>query len=524
MQVSIVGMPTEVLHEILVQLDYRGIIACQKTCRRLKDLVQESLELQYMIKLGARALCEGPDARLLSVSERVKRLQSYDDARAGDIAKLEELPFIPALIGYMNQLRTSVTTLILASARADELRVYVQQMPSVTRGIEERHWDLKLPPDYRLLAVDASQDLLVVLDIRDNISHKIVILTLSTGEEHPSTVSTAEMPVPWGNDAYVYGDVEVYGAYCATVRRCIKTFAVSLVVWDWKTWTTVTEIRLSKPASTRRRQMAFLNDAHIAITNNYPGPEGPEALFVYALRTECENERRPTVFTLPRANTGGWTMISVSDVSGNEHAGLFHPASSARTLALSLSTSQAPDPWAFRQAVCKAMLAVPVDTLLAHNSAARHENLNAVPWSTWGPSGSHLVYPYDSDPSGLDRDDGNGKVSAMRMIVNSRYATRAARWPLPALADCCPMRVAHWQAQRHGLPSPVIEKVPADNFNMMETRLPCILKRFTIPWDVGDGRPCKMVVCEDQLFVFEVINDILIDGQCPIVKAWACAI
>ncbi|KAI0048680.1 hypothetical protein FA95DRAFT_1016598 [Auriscalpium vulgare] len=249
MLVSIVGLPAELLRAILDQLDYKGIIACQKTCRRLRDLVQESSKLQYMIKLSARALCEGPDARLLSISERIQRLQAYDDARAGHSIKHQELPFIPALIGDMNQLRISVTTLILASVRADGLRVYVQQMPSVTRGLEERHWDLKLPPNHRVLAVDASQDLLVVRDIRavgsppsGTRSYKIVMLTLSTGEGHPLTVSNAEMPMPWGIDAYVYGDVQVFGEYCATVRRCMKTDAVSLVVWDWKTWTMVTEI------------------------------------------------------------------------------------------------------------------------------------------------------------------------------------------------------------------------------------------------------------------------------------------
>ncbi|KAI0041248.1 hypothetical protein FA95DRAFT_713871 [Auriscalpium vulgare] len=153
-------LPDDLLHAILLQVDAESVSFCQATCRRLKTLVENSMQFQYKMELGAAPMCEGLAARNLNVSEKLQRIRSYRAACTRDI-KFEELPFAPALTGD-TLLHSSVTTLVSDSIESDGRRVYVQQMPSVLRGIEERHWSIKLEAFHSFLAVDASQDLLIV--------------------------------------------------------------------------------------------------------------------------------------------------------------------------------------------------------------------------------------------------------------------------------------------------------------------------------------------------------------------------
>ncbi|KAI0048679.1 hypothetical protein FA95DRAFT_1016685 [Auriscalpium vulgare] len=405
------------LHTILVQLDYRSILACQTTCIRVKALVERTLELQYIIKLGASAMCEGPDARPLNFSERMRRLQAYEDARAGDTLELQELPFVPALVGSERRLRTSVNTLVLDTVEEDGLRVYVQQMPSAVRGIEESHWSLLISGDTRsVAAIDASQDVLVVRELRGNSDldrgeHKVVVLmlALSTGEWHPSTISDPQTPMPW---APGYGDcrsVEVFGDRCAAICICLATGAICIVVWNWKTWTRILEIVPSEsvPTFTARSQLTFLNDDYIAVTSGHP------AILVYALNVNADHEagRLPTAFLLPYIEFKPQvTLMPCSGVSGTDHAGLFHPAAATRMLSLHL-TLLVPTGLSRIQRAEELLLMVPADTLLAHVSTGPVQATVEVRWSRWGPSGSRLA-PF---PTGTENPEGSRRIAIARV-------------------------------------------------------------------------------------------------------------
>ncbi|KAI0045636.1 hypothetical protein FA95DRAFT_1573687 [Auriscalpium vulgare] len=151
----IVGLPNEVLRDILT-IAASTARASSPFRQQFKTFVDSDLELKCTIKLAALVMYEGPDAHCLTVSERLRRLQA---AQATDGIKLEELPFIPALGNSVDLLLTSVTTLVSELPTDDGLRVYVQQMPSIARGIEERqrHWSLWFSDcNYSVAAVDAS--------------------------------------------------------------------------------------------------------------------------------------------------------------------------------------------------------------------------------------------------------------------------------------------------------------------------------------------------------------------------------
>ncbi|KAI0041257.1 hypothetical protein FA95DRAFT_713981 [Auriscalpium vulgare] len=506
MALLFLDLPDDLLHGVLLELDYISILACQNTCGKLKALVDGSMRLQYSIELGASAMCEGPAARHLDVSERLQRLREYEAARERDI-KFEELPFVPDLVGDVWNLRTSGTTLVLGDEWDEETQVYVQQMPSTMRGIEERHWSVKLAHAYRLAAVDASQDLLVVTQ---NGSDPTVIrmLTLSTGQPHPLSSGHATLVAPGD----VASRVEVFGDYCAAMSHATGHIP-SLIVWNWITGTIEVQIRSSESRSkfTSQSQITFLSDTYIAVLSCES-----EAILVYAFRAGMQGTSQsgehqattPAVFMLPTPHPWLPACLALSSsVSGTEHVGLFHPAPSARLLSLAIFVSL-PGGQKFQ----RLSLAIPADSLLTRMSS----QADVLPWAAWGPAKSclaHCVWEPET-PAGVG-------VTAMRDVVVGNDFERPDGVPVFALADFCQARVARGRLLRKG--GTVVEcfETTAEE-GLLKTTLPYLLREFSTPWGSEDiHRLHKIILCEDQLFVSA--EQYTADER-PFKKAWACTV
>ncbi|KAI0048649.1 hypothetical protein FA95DRAFT_1014813 [Auriscalpium vulgare] len=484
----LLDLPDDLLHALLLLVDdTKSTLACLATCRRLKTLGENSLQLQYKIELGASGMCEGPDARHLDVSEKLQRLRKYRAAWARDIT-LEELPFAPAVVGRFT-LHTSVTTLVSERFEAGGLRVYVQQMPSVLRGIEERHWTIKLPGprSWGVFAVDASQDLLIAYATEYQRAYPLTIhmLSLSTGEPHSSAFCASK--------EFHCLHLEVFGDYCAAQgwekeRPCV-------IVWDWKTQSP--EVKLFPPQPETDFCFTFLDGVHIAIMAS-----NPPVILVYSFGVE-KSEYLPTTFTLPPDTLiDRPRLTNCTSVAGSDHAGIFHPAPSTRMLSVAFTPPSS---------TRRFLLNIPADTLLVH--------LQAVPatvqWADWGPAGSRLApRPIFTRAAG----DPSSTMCAIALAIYGSVGPDGE--PVTVLADFRPSRVARARRRGVGL---VEEETPAtgdDLGGLIEARLPYVAKEFTTPtpW-TGQDPHYDVIMCEDQLFVFEMS-----EGHDSFVKAWACTI
>ncbi|KAI0041247.1 hypothetical protein FA95DRAFT_1565539 [Auriscalpium vulgare] len=489
---AFLDLPDELLQAILSDLDHHNILACQTTCCKLKTLVDSSMQLQYIIDLAAAGLCEGPTARPFNISERLRRLRAYEAARAGPIA-LAELPFVPALVGNPLRVRVSVTTLITDVLEEDgHMRVYVQQMPSPVRGIEERHWSIRLAKRTYVAAVDASQDMLVVI----NPPRAVSILSLSTGERHSSaTVTKIALP----RDAYTVTHVEVFGEYLAAM--CGRNADVWVTIWNWRTADNEIELRSPRmgPHFKSQSKFTFLSSTHIAIPS-----DRAEAILVYSfIRTE-EARPPPTVFILPKSASETLVMLRrCSDVAGTRHAGYFHPAPAARMFSLAIT----PAPWRSE----RLELAVPAETLLAHVPAAK-----AVPWARWGPKGCVLLRGCQS---GQNASLGLG-ASAMRLVMqDDKGVVRADGAPVYALTDHCRARVVR------GTGGVLVEPFETPGSKIMgwprSTRRYAV-KQFSMPLGSEDRRHA-IIVCEDLLIVL-LLGEFQHENSVAFAKAWACTV
>ncbi|KAI0041258.1 hypothetical protein FA95DRAFT_713991 [Auriscalpium vulgare] len=520
-------LPDDALHAILLELDYRAILSCQATCRRLKNLIESSLDLLYTIELGASALCEGPAAAHLNVSERLRRLRSYEADRAKDI-KFEELPFVPFLAGGTWDLICSVTTLVSFTNEDNGIGVYVQQMPSVARGIEERHWKVKLTYACRVVAVDASQDLLVVMKTEFNLA-SIRMLTLSTGEHHPSasgdmTIGSpqlSEVPVGFSQDEFI----EVFGMYCGAMSRSTDLGLPRLRVWNWMMG--ITEVLIHPPTTgptfTLTSGFTFLNNTHIVIVS----PDS-DALLVYRFRTESpcpwkggqqQADAIPSaIFKVPYSIPfPPLTLNPCRGVSGTSPAGIFYPDPSARlfSLIIAIPLPRLPNQPSWEPYFHRLSLAVSVERLIAHTLLVEPAHAaEAVPWARWGSAATRL-----SQLHGLLEYSTVPLASGMRTIVLEEHGDLFNGTPLFAVADYCPVRVRRQRLLGTGAGTMAQESFEKTNENgeIIKTMLPCVMKHFAMPW-LREDRHYRILLCEDQLFVLEA------DNTDNITKAWACTV
>ncbi len=178
-------LPSELIAKILAMLDYRDLVACMQVrrpspffplrillnpfpvhctprwqvCKRVFDLIGKSSLLQYHLELGRACMEDAPLSRM-PTSERRERLQAHVDAwqnlRWSSCVHLFDLPSNGVL---MDVAPGGILTFISFS----EYKITFVQPPSNLRGLAMRQWEhtFSFPP--LVVALDPSEDILVVL-------------------------------------------------------------------------------------------------------------------------------------------------------------------------------------------------------------------------------------------------------------------------------------------------------------------------------------------------------------------------
>ncbi|KAI0041249.1 hypothetical protein FA95DRAFT_713950 [Auriscalpium vulgare] len=313
------------------------------------------------------------------------------------------------------------------------------------------------------------------------------MLSLSTGERHPSAFLDA------GKEIRNCLDVEVFGDYCAAASWEYKRPCVT--VWSWKTRSTDVKLFPPQPSlGTRRLCFTFLDGAHIAVT-----AYNPPVILVYSFDVE-QTEYLPTTFTLPPdaiIRYGPSLSPCATVTTSGDHAGIFFPAPTRHMLTLS---------FILQSTMHRFLLNIPAATLLAQ----LHDAPAVVEWTNWGPAGSRL------SPSPKHPRSG---ACGVRLAYETRVGSDSAPVAVTMLADYRPSRVE--QARKCGVGRLVEEATEAPDkgiSGLSEARLPYVEKEFMMP---GPEGRYKAILCEDQLFVFEESHT---EGRHSFVRAWACTI
>ena len=166
-------IPFVIVCEILEFLDFRSLLKCRvvsevfsqvvlwhnqdfQVCSDFRDLVDSTPTLQYTIEL---ALAGQEDGGRCQLSARREMLKLHQKGWT-ELAWTAELS-VPMLDGDIWELCGSV----LAESNDDPLIIRFYQLPSKSRGIEQKEWSIpatEFQPDD--IGMDPDQDLLVIIE------------------------------------------------------------------------------------------------------------------------------------------------------------------------------------------------------------------------------------------------------------------------------------------------------------------------------------------------------------------------
>ncbi|KAK1222796.1 hypothetical protein PQX77_014322, partial [Marasmius sp. AFHP31] len=79
MTVNLLDIPVELLYQVLACLDYRSLASCKLVCKRLRQLINESSALQYILELAITGNVDGQHSSL-PVAEKLSALRSHQRA------------------------------------------------------------------------------------------------------------------------------------------------------------------------------------------------------------------------------------------------------------------------------------------------------------------------------------------------------------------------------------------------------------------------------------------------------------
>ncbi|KDQ57119.1 hypothetical protein JAAARDRAFT_284422 [Jaapia argillacea MUCL 33604] len=186
-QVGFLSLADELIINILTRLDLRTLVRCHRVCSVLHSIIQSAVDLQYKINLDMVGMQDVPANNGVGIVDRLKMLK--DHSRAWK----EGNPTETVLDGQMADERYYTCGGVLGYVNIDrDMRESLSliQIPSRSRGIPERRWTLKDIGSIHEVALDPSQNLLVVVsddedaDPQGGWSSQLQILDLKTGETH----------------------------------------------------------------------------------------------------------------------------------------------------------------------------------------------------------------------------------------------------------------------------------------------------------------------------------------------------
>ncbi|OCH96054.1 hypothetical protein OBBRIDRAFT_743996 [Obba rivulosa] len=388
-------LPTELLLQVLGELDYRSLVRCKQVCRLFLETINNAVALQYKIELGVARMEDGPPS-LLGAADRLALLKRHQ--QAWNTLKYSSIEWMPMLRGEVWELYGDV----LAQARGSKVLCF-WQLPSAIRGIEHKEWTLEnFEFVIRDFGMDPAQDLLVLIQsprADSDDPYRIHLRHLSSGDRHTRAPNPAIFThSPHGSEDYSF-TIQVAGDLLGVLFINHGDEDAELLVWNWKTG-----VRICRVIGEGVRSFAFLTPRHVLLAETEYGTEegdtlGP-TLFVIDVFKHADTNTDILVqsddlcrFRLPELSdlatdysvlirsdpAPGWTPHPDSKVP-------FYTGRHDRLFVLTLDVVET------TMHLHALLMFVPSSTFTSRMDAlAPGEEHRAFDWEDWGPTGTRLI-------------------------------------------------------------------------------------------------------------------------------------
>ncbi|KAH9927976.1 uncharacterized protein BXZ73DRAFT_48599 [Epithele typhae] len=398
----ILFLPTELLILILLDLDYIHILCCRRVSRVLQTVIDDDVRFQYKIELAIAGMDDGPPGSLMA-SDRLAMLRERQKAwHSMQYRGVEEIPMGR---GDTWELYGGV----LAQTKGKR-RVFLKQLPSVSRNIESREWATpELDFDIRDFTMDPAQDLLVAVEhyTSNSTEHStrkqdclVHLLTLS-GANHPAAPKGATLVHPLKLGGYSYA-IQTSQHLLGVLITSDEAQFVELLIWNWKTGERKMHVIASELPSfaflTNRYLLLAVLPVHPEDIVVPPGQADPRLMILDLDRASSE----PVMFAdldylctfqypefSPICTTHSVTIRSDPAPHWTPHPSLhvpFHVAHGDRLFVITLWVLEAGGTW-----LGLLSLAPTATFLRALGSLPPGETRRDFPWDEWGLHGSRLI-------------------------------------------------------------------------------------------------------------------------------------
>ncbi|KAI9444091.1 hypothetical protein H4582DRAFT_2071684 [Lactarius indigo] len=381
----ILPLPDELISYILEQTDSKAVIACRRSCRRLKDIVDDSSALQYLVELSAARMCDGAPSAV-GHAERLTRLQKAQAAwRSSSWSPVDHFPYSKEMSPF--PVTASGNLVAFRSDRSRMGELLMLRFPSDLRGIPEQLWYLDLDCDRSLHPVGTS----FLVHITSTFAH-------SPPEE--STPLTSTSGTIRSHSDYEAFDLHIHGDLLSFVG------ASHILVWNWKTGDRLAEIASVSPSCPFSKDAVFA-DSFSAFNHQRAVLRLPrrQAHRLYALQPHAGAAHRSAskVTTLPESdNTGpfGAELLSLRAGPTDALPTVLHRAAREHAAAAPGGRVGAITVEGFTAVFTLHTLYVPHDAFLsyiaAHPAPPPPQQPGDpipidVPWEAWGPGNTRLV-------------------------------------------------------------------------------------------------------------------------------------
>lgn len=410
----LIDLPSEIIVGILTELDYETLLTCKQTCHVLNNLIRTDLRLQYHVELGKIGMEDNPRSarslldKLFCIREY---RQKWKTINWDSVLPTIYSRFASSCAQVSNEIMAVVDPIREPSVTTSSL--LLNRLPGKTRNLKPKAWSLPhvIPSKALPFALFPSQDLLVVVDRFNICDFTLRLLSLSSGEPHPSAINGSisigfETPAP----RFVH-QIQISGDFVAFLVGRSPVASDHLLIYNWKSGSLVytkfdpdlssfafvldTHVLLSY---VRNR---FLSTSRSAVTasvvflNNTLSSEGTTLLFPRF--TEFSFVVNFTLISAP--GSAGVTIPTLADPT---HTAPFHSSELDRLIFIRLDVMYNT---AGGSSIEAYVLILPVRRFLRDISSQK----GVLEWETWGPKNTRLLrLPHKERNVLIDQSAGYG--------------------------------------------------------------------------------------------------------------------
>ncbi|CAE7182113.1 unnamed protein product [Rhizoctonia solani] len=275
---TFLDLPPECIVSIFLYLEPYQIVKGRLISHAFRTIIDDSLELQYIMELGCLGLIPPPtSSNELSLSDKVRVLKEkrrkigacsigadsmkhvYLDSKAHDdiATPFEFYTFSRGVFAFQGE------------DGPNNLGIY--QLSSDNRGIDCDFYRLNCPPGNFMMAVEPSFDLLVLF-AQENEEAVCDLRSIRTGLPHPSALcprilcsSFSGIPILTSSTI----NIEIVGRHIVHTGEVLEPFASLITIWDWMSGQIVTSTKVMGYSST------FVSEDIFLVSSSIPGSVDP---------------------------------------------------------------------------------------------------------------------------------------------------------------------------------------------------------------------------------------------------------